>query len=86
MNRGGPILLLLSAPRIKLALAARKHVTMPTKALLYEVDQLKGVSDRLDLLADQHPIMGDEIVSISGSIRRTAALLEVLMAIRIKPA
>ena len=59
---------------------------MPAKALQHEIDQLKGVSTRLDSLADQHPTMEQEIMSISGSIRSNAVLLEVLLALRIKPA
>lgn len=59
---------------------------MPAKALQYEIDQLKGVSTRLDSLADQHPIMEQEIMSISGSVRSNAVLLEVLLALRIEPA
>lgn len=59
---------------------------MPAQALQYEIDQLKGVSTRLDSLAGQHPIMEQEIMSISGSVRSNAVLLEVLLALRIKPA
>ena len=59
---------------------------MPENALQYEIDQLKGVSNRLDLLADQHSNMEREIMTISGSIRSNAVLLEVLLAMRIGPA
>jgi uncharacterized protein YdcH (DUF465 family) len=59
---------------------------MPAKGLQYEIDQLKAVSARLDSLADQHPIMEQEIMGISGNILRNAVLLEVLLATRIKPA
>jgi hypothetical protein len=59
---------------------------MPTKALQYEIDQLRGVSTRLGSLADQHPIMEQEIMSISGNILSNAVLLEVLLATRIGPA
>lgn len=55
---------------------------MSMKALQYETDQLKGVSDRLDSLADQHPIMEQEIMTISGNILSNAVLLEVLLAMR----
>ena len=59
---------------------------MPAKGLQYEIDQLKAVSARLDSLADQHPIMEQEIMGISGNILRNAVLLEVLLTTRIKPA
>jgi uncharacterized protein YdcH (DUF465 family) len=59
---------------------------MPAKGLQHEIDQLKAVSARLDSLADQHPIIEQEIMGISGNILRNAVLLEVLLATRIKPA
>jgi hypothetical protein len=59
---------------------------MQTNALQYEIDQLKGVSVRLDSLAGQLPIMEDEIMSISGNVRSNAVLLELLLALRIRPA
>ena len=59
---------------------------MSVKALQDEIEQLKGVSNRLDSLADQHPSMEKEIVSISGSVLSNAVLLEVLLAMRPGPA
>ena len=59
---------------------------MSMKALQYEIEQLKGVSNRLDSLADQHPIMEKEIVTISGNILSNAVLLEVLLTMRPGPA
>jgi hypothetical protein len=41
------------------------------------------VSDRLDLLAGQHPLVSEALTSISGSVRNTATLLEVLVATKI---
>jgi len=58
---------------------------MSQKALQYEIEQLKGVSGRLDSLADQHPVMEEEIVSISGNILSSAVLLEILLATRTRP-
>jgi len=51
---------------------------MPSTAILHEVQRLHGVSDRLDALADQHPIVSEALLSISVSVRNTATLLEVL--------
>jgi hypothetical protein len=53
---------------------------MQTNAILHEVQQLYNVSDRLDLLAEQHPLVSEALVVISGSVRNTATLLEVLVA------
>jgi hypothetical protein len=57
---------------------------MPT-AILHEVQQLYNVSDRLDLLAEQHPIASEALLTISGSVRNTATVLEVLVAMKIAP-
>ena len=55
---------------------------MPSTAILHEVQRLHGVSDRLDALADQHPIVSEALLSISVSVRNTATLLEVLVAMK----
>jgi hypothetical protein len=44
-----------------------------------------SVSDRLDALAEQHPLVSDALVTISGAVRNTATLLEVLVEIKIAP-
>ena len=53
---------------------------MPSKALLHEAQQLKDVSGRLELLADEHPTVTAAILTICGTIRSTATILEVLVA------
>jgi hypothetical protein len=55
---------------------------MPSTSILREVQQLYNVSDRLDSLAEQHPIVSEALVKISGSVRNTATLLEVLVVTR----
>ena len=56
---------------------------MPSIAILREAEQLHKVSDRLDSLAEQHPIVSEALLTISGSVRNTATLLEVLVATKI---
>ena len=53
---------------------------MPSNEILHEAQQLHKVSDRLDLLAETHSIVSEALITISGSIRNTATLLEVLVA------
>jgi hypothetical protein len=53
---------------------------MHPNPILHEAEQLHLVSERLDLLAGQHPIVSEALISISGSVRNTATLLEVLVA------
>jgi hypothetical protein len=64
----------------------RRECIVPVNALQYEIDQLKGVSQRLDSLADQHPIMETAIIRIAGNVLSSAVLLEVLLATRTGPA
>ena len=56
---------------------------MRSKALLHEAQQLKDVSGRLELLADEHPTVTDAILTICGTIRNTATILEVLVATKL---
>jgi len=58
---------------------------MHPSAILHEVQQLNKVSDRLDVLAEQHPLVSEALMTISGSVRNTATLLEVLVATKIAP-
>jgi len=58
---------------------------MPSTAILHEAEQLHNVSDRLDSLSEQHPLVSEALLSISGSVRNTATLLEVLVATKIIP-
>jgi hypothetical protein len=58
---------------------------MSSIAILYEVMQLYNVSDRQDSLAEQHPVVSATLLTISGSVRNTATLLGVLVAMKITP-
>ena len=58
---------------------------MDSNAILHEVQQLYNVSDRLDSLAEQHASVEEALLTISGSVRNTATLLEVLVAMKIAP-
>jgi hypothetical protein len=54
-------------------------------AILQEAQHLHGVSDRLDLLSGKNPVVSEALITISGSVRNTATLLEVLVATKITP-
>jgi len=58
---------------------------MHTNAILHEAQQLHSVSDRLDSLAGQHPLVSEALITISGSVRNTATLLEVLVVTKMPP-
>ena len=67
--------------------AAKCGATAPMdfEAILNEVRQLLNVSDRLDSLAEQNPILTESLIGISCCVRDAATLLEVVVAIK-KPA
>jgi hypothetical protein len=58
---------------------------MNPNAILREVQQLYSISDRLDILAERHPLLSEALLGISGSVRNTATLLEVLVAAKLPP-
>ncbi|MGA2022475.1 MAG: hypothetical protein ABSH02_17920 [Candidatus Sulfotelmatobacter sp.] len=53
---------------------------MPINAILLEVERLHHVSERLAKLAEQHPPVSEALMTISGNVRNTATILEVLVA------
>jgi len=56
---------------------------MPSKALLRAAQELKDVSQRLELLADQNPHVADAVMSICGTVRNAATIIEVLVATKL---
>jgi hypothetical protein len=52
--------------------------------LLLEIDRLRKVSERIEVLADKHPGMEDGLVSVAGNIRKIATVLDVFTLIRSK--
>jgi hypothetical protein len=58
---------------------------MPATAILSQAKTPRQVSDNLDDLADQHPPVSSELLVLSGNVRRSAALLEVLVAMKMGP-
>jgi hypothetical protein len=58
---------------------------MPSTAILQEVQRLYSVSVRLDSLAETHPLASEALLVIAGSVRNTATLLEVVVAMKISP-
>jgi hypothetical protein len=58
---------------------------MPSTAILREAKKLHGVSESLDSLADQTPLLAEALITISGTVRHTATLLEVLVVTKFGP-
>jgi hypothetical protein len=58
---------------------------MPSTAILHEAQKLNDISDRLDSLAEEHLLVSEALITISGSIRHTATLLRVLVVTKLGP-
>jgi len=52
---------------------------MAYEAILREADQLHNVSTRLEALAEQYLPVSEPLMTIAGSVRNAATLLEVLV-------
>jgi hypothetical protein len=52
--------------------------------LLKEIDRLRSVSERIEILADKHPGMEAGLASVAGSIRSIATVLDIFTLIRSK--
>jgi hypothetical protein len=59
-------------------------VLNPFDDILKEVGNLNSVSNRLAALADLHPGVEEALMSVSGNVRNTATILEVLALIKAK--
>jgi hypothetical protein len=59
--------------------------SMPANEILQEAKKLHKVSDSLDVLAGQHAPISEALSILSGSVRNSATLLEVLVALRLGP-
>jgi hypothetical protein len=55
---------------------------VPTSAILREARQLHQVGERLATLAEKYPLIAEALLTISGNVRNTATLLEVLVITR----
>jgi hypothetical protein len=58
---------------------------MPAHEILLEAKKLHKVSDSLNVLATQHAPIEEALTILSGSIRNSATMLEVLVALKLGP-
>lgn len=59
---------------------------MSATRILNEASRLNGVSDRLDSLADQNPVVSEALVAIAANVRNAATILQVQVATKISQA
>jgi hypothetical protein len=57
---------------------------MAFEAILREVEHLRDVSERLAALAEEHPLVSEALITISGSVLNNATVLGVLVATQIR--
>ena len=57
---------------------------MAFEAILAEVDQLNLASDRIEGLAEHHPVVSEALVTIAGNVRGTATVLALLVETRLR--
>ena len=60
----------------------KSGVPIGFEAILNEVDQLQGVSARLDGLAEQNLPITEALMTIAESVRNTAIVLAVVAAVK----
>jgi hypothetical protein len=61
---------------------SKSGVPIGFEAILNEVDDLQGVSARLEALAEQYPPVTEALMTISGNVLNTATVLAVVAAIK----
>ena len=61
---------------------SKSDIPMGFEAILHEIDDLQGVSARLERLAEQYPPVTEALRSISGNVLNTATVLAVVAAIK----
>ena len=57
---------------------------MAVEAILAEVDQLNQVGDRIEGLADHHPVVSEALLTIAGNVRSNATILALLVETRLR--
>jgi hypothetical protein len=61
---------------------SKSGIPIGFEAIVNEVDDLQGVSARLERLAEQYPPVAEELMSISGNVLNTATVLAVVAAVK----
>ena len=61
---------------------SKSGIPMGFEAILNEIDDLQGVSARLERLAEQYPPVTDALMTLSGNVLNTATVLAVVAAIK----
>ena len=57
---------------------------MAFEAIMAEVDQLNLAGDRIEGLAEHHPLVSGALITIAGNVRSTATILAVLIETKLR--
>lgn len=57
---------------------------MAFEAIMAEVNQLNLAGDRIEGLAEHHPIVSQALITIAGNVRTTATVLAVLVETKLR--
>lgn len=57
---------------------------MAFDAIMAEVDQLNLAGDRIEGLAEHHPVVSQALITIAGNVRGTATVLAVLVETKLR--
>lgn len=57
---------------------------MAIEAILAEVDQLNQTGDRIEALAENHPIVEEALITIAGNVRGSATILALLVETKLR--
>jgi hypothetical protein len=66
-------------------IANNRKTSMHPTAILHEAQKLHSVSDRLELLPNNIRSSQKRLITVSGSVRHSATLLEILVATKMMP-
>lgn len=57
---------------------------MAFEAIMEEVNQLNLAGDRIEGLAEHHPVVSEALVTIAGNVHSTATVLAVLVETKLR--
>ena len=57
---------------------------MAFEAIMAEVDQLELSGDRIEALAEHHPVVEEALITIAGNVRGSATILALLVKTKLR--
>ena len=73
-----------ASPHVRASESDTQAMAAAFEDLILEINRLRSVSERIEMLANKHPGMEDGLASVAGNIRGIATVLDVFTLIRSK--